>query len=322
MFTSDQIQGKKVLLRADLDIDIPSQSEDIDYRIQTLIPTLQACLEHASQVCLIGHRGRPNSYNADLNLQPVAEEIKRLINREIKVFPSGYSPGEWWKGGDPLVLLDNLRFDKREENQDAGFAKELSKGADIYIYEAFATYRPCTSLSLIPKQIPTLTGFQFDKEVKVLGSLLGSGSKPSLLIGSGAKEDKRQILKTLRSKFDHVFFGGVFANKNDLEPDGLDLNSHALVKLDSLINMSQTIVLNGPVGKYEDDSHSKGTKYLLEKLASLNSQKQTIIGGGDTLSAVEKLGFKYTQYGFVSTGGGGMLEFLATGTHPLFSVLN
>ena len=77
--------------------------------------------------------------------------------------------------------------------------------------------------------------------------------------------------------------------------------------------------MNGPSGYYEDGIHSQGTKSILEALK--NSSAFTVLGGGDTLSAIPYLGFSYTDYGYVSTGGGAVLEFLSTGTHPLLEIL-
>lgn len=321
MFTKDQIEGKRVLVRADLDVDVENNLVTENFRLKKLLPVLNFCLQHASQVCLIGHRGRPNGYDYNLSLDPVAKEIKRLTNQQITLVNSGFSPGEWWKGGQKLLLLDNLRFDKREESLSNDFARELSAGADLYIYEAFATYRPCTSLNLLPKYLPTFTGFQFDLEVKTLSEALDLGAKPNLLIASGAKADKKVLLDKISHNFNYSFFGGIFAQKSDLLADGLDINENATKKLDSLIDSCQTIVVNGPLGKYEDGFHDKSTAHLFQRLADLSSTKKTILGGGDTITALKKLGFSDTQYGFISTGGGGMLDFILNKVHPLTTVL-
>lgn len=323
MFTKDQIKGKKVLIRADLDVSVENGVVLDIFRLEKLLPSLSLCLSHASQVCIIGHRGRPKGgEDKTLSLKPISEEIKRLINQEIKFVDSGYSPGEWWEGGQKLSLLENLRFDNREENLNLDFARELSTGADVYIYEAFATYRPCTSLILVPEVIPqTLTGLNFDMEISSLSDVYSPISKPTLLIGSGAKADKKVILDQLSYKFDYSFFGGVFADKKHLTSDGLDLNGLALNELDTLIDKAETIVVNGPLGKFEDGLHYHATAHLLEKLSQSSSTKKIILGGGDTINAIKELGFNYTQYGFVSTGGGGMLEYLLTLTHPILTVL-
>ncbi len=320
MFTTQDIQGKKVLLRADLDISLKDGRVENTFRLQKLLPTLNLCLKSARQVCLIGHLGRPKSpSDSNYSLLPIKNELERLINQTISFISSGYSPGDWWKGGNPLTLLDNLRFDSREEKLDREFATQLSTEADIYIYEAFATYRPCTSLSLIPEVLPTLTGLQFDQEIETLNHFLNTPERPTLLIGSGAKPDKRALLESLIPRFDNYFFGGIFAHTEDLTPDGLDLNPLGTNKVLELISRAKTIVLNGPLGRYEDGVHL-ATQKVLQALT--DPQKHTILGGGNTLSAIPHLGLDYTQYGFVSTGGGAMLDYLATLTHPLLAILN
>lgn len=321
MFKQSDIEGKKVLLRADLDLPVKDGVVENNYRLECLLPTLEMCLKYAQKTCIIGHMGRPSSAeDKEFTLIPILNELKRLVNRDIKFIDSGFSPGDWWKGESPLVLIDNLRFDNREEQQSPEFAAELASGADVYVYEAFATYRPCTSLSQIPKVLPTFTGFRFDKEVSILNSLLKNPEHPTLLIGSGAKKDKLEILTKISPLFDNFFLGGVFAEPNHLTPDGLDLNYDGIQRVFSLISSAKTIVLNGPLGKYEDGVNSKATKAVLKALT--DPQKRTILGGGDTLAAIPHLGYKYTQYGFVSTGGGALLEYLLTGSHPLLAILN
>lgn len=321
MITIDQIKDKKVLIRADLDVDVKNGLVLDNFRLKKLLPTLTFCLEHASKTHLIGHRGRPqNGPSEEFSLIPVQKELERLINRSISFTPSGFSPEEWWKGEHQLSMSDNLRFNKGEDSINPDFARELVVGADVYVYEAFATYRPCASLSLVPTLIPTYTGFQFDSEIQTLSDLLNNPLRPTLLVGSGSKPEKLTLLKNIAPKFDNVFFGGVFADKQDLTNDGLDINEAGWDKLKTLIDQSSTIVINGPLGKFEDGINAKSTSLLFSCLAS--SSKLVILGGGDTISALTQLGFSDTQYGFVSTGGGGMLEFLATGTHPLLTVLS
>jgi len=319
MFTQDQIKGKNVLIRADLDVPVEAGRVVHNYRLQALVPTINTCLKEAKRVCLIGHLGRPEGRNPEFSLGPVVEELKRMLNQDIKLIDSGFSPGDCWKGEIPLSVIENLRFDKREENLDREFAKDLASGADIYIYEAFATYRPCTSLSLIPEYLPTVTGLRFDKEIEILSSLLNSSQHPSLLLASGAKIDKLEIINQISPKFDQVILGGKFAPSEMLTKDGLDINDVAIQKILLAISDSKTIVMNGPAGKYEDGIHNLGTKKILQALKETASL--TVLGGGDTLAAIPSLGFAYTDYGFVSTGGGAMLEFLASGSHPLLEKL-
>ena len=319
MLTATDLIGKNVLLRVDLDVPIKNGRVGNSYRLEALLPTLRLCLENAHRTCLIGHLGRPHGVDQGLSLTPVLNELKRLINQDISFITSGFSPGECWTGEDPLTLMENLRFDPREESLDRGLAQSLSLGADIYVYEAFAHYRSSTSLLIIPELLPTQTGFQFDQEVATFTKVLSHPQPPSLLLVSGAKLDKLELLKDIMPKFDRALLGGKFASPNHLTPDGLDLNDEATAHFIQAISQAQTVILNGPLGYYEDGLHAKATKEVFQALKS--SSALTILGGGDTIAAIPTLGFAYTDFSFVSTGGGAMLEFLATGTHPLLDIL-
>ena len=319
MVIPQEIKGKNILLRADLDVPVKAGRVENSFRLEALLPTLRLCLEHAHRTCLIGHLGRPDGNDQAFTLTPVYEELKRLINQDILFITSGFSPGECWTGESPFALMENIRFDPREESMDREFGQVLAQGADVYVYEAFASYNPSTSLRIIPELLPTLTGQQFDLEVTKLGSLLKTPDHPTLLLASGAKSDKLEIIRRIASKFDQVLLGGKFALPDHLTSDGLDLNESATSLFVKAISEAKTIVLNGPLGMFEDGVHSKATRAVFQALK--DSKSYTVLGGGDTLAAIPALGFKYSDFGFVSTGGGAMLEFLATGTHPLLEIL-
>lgn len=319
MLTQELIQNKKILLRADLDVTLKEGRVENDYRLRALLPTLKFCLQYAQKTVIIGHLGRPTGEDSSLSLEPVRKCLISLLHQDIPLLDSGISPGERWTGESPLALLENLRFDSREESLDRGYAEDLAEGADIYIYESFANYRNSTSLSLIPEVLPTYTGFRFDEEVATLQKILDNPLHPTLLLASGAKLDKLEIIHQIAPKFDQVLLGGLFAKTEDRAPDGLDLNEKATSLFLSAIAQAKTIVMNGPVGKYEDSIHATATKAIFQALST--SSAFTVLGGGDTLAAIPSLGFSYTPFSFVSTGGGAMLEFLATGTHPLLEVL-
>ena len=319
MLTKELLQNKNVLLRADLDVPLKEGRVENDYRLQALLPTIKFCLEYAKKTIIIGHLGRPEGEDSSLSLAPVVETLKSLLNQPIQFIPSGFSPGERWGGESPLAVMENIRFDTREENKDRGYAEELSKGADIYIYESFANYRKSTSLSLIPEVLPTFTGFRFDLEVEALEKVLNNPLHPTLLLASGAKLDKLEIINKIEAHFDKVLLGGLLGKPEERASDGLDLNENTTSLFIKAINEAKTIVINGPVGMYEDGVHSKATKAIFEAITA--SGAYTAVGGGDTLAAIPSLGFSYASFSFVSTGGGAMLEYLATGTHPMLEAL-
>lgn len=338
MISESVLKGKNVLLRADLDVPIetglPAGRQGKitnDFRLQALLPTLKLCLEYAQSTLIIGHLGRPTAKPAQLSpsepvergaepqfgLKPVREWLENALHQSIFLIDSGFSPGEWARGDFPLAMMDNLRFDPGEINNSREFAMRLSAGSDIYVYEAFASYNSAASLRTIPEIIPTYTGIQFDREVEELGNIVKSPDRPSLLILSGAKEDKRRYVDNFVDIFDEVLLGGKFAT--GLTPDGLDIDEDTIVLFSEKIKAAKTIVINGPLGKFEDGIHITGTKAIFT--AAISSDARVIIGGGDTLAAIPALGFSYSDFDFVSTGGGAMLEFLATGTHPILEII-
>ncbi len=336
------LRGKNILLRADLDVPVEQGKVANDYRLQALLPTLKLCLENAQSTLIIGHLGRPEAKTAKFSpselvergaesrfsLKPIQEWLESALHQSIFFIDSGFSPGEWARGEFPLAMFDNLRFDPGEQSNSREFGKQLSQGSDIYVYEAFAAYNSATSLRIIPEIIPTYTGIQFDREVEELSKIVKSRVSPSLLVISGVKDDKRKYVDNFVDKFDEILIGGRLANliqprpgviPATLTPDGLDIDEASSRLFSEKIQSANSVVINGPLGRFEDNLHAAGTRNILT--AAVSSPARVVIGGGDTLSAISALGFSYTDFDFVSTGGGAMLEFLATGTHPLLEII-
>ena len=328
MFTPHLVNGKNVLLRADLDVPVERGKVANDFRLQTLLPTLKLCLENAQNTLIIGHLGRPTGLDPAFGLKPVREWLENALHRSIFFIDSGFSPGNRAGRQFPIAMFDNLRFNPGELANDREFAKQLSAGSDIYIYEAFAAYNEAASLRIIPEIIPTYPGFRFEKEVEELGNILKNRLSPSLLVISGAKEDKVKYVDNLVDKFDEILVGGKLASLVSLHanivpasftPDGFDIDPTSIALFSGKILAAKSVVISGPLGRFEDGQHAAGTKAILA--AAKRSPARIVIGGGDTLAAIPALGFAYTDFDFVSTGGGAMLEFLATGTHPLLEVI-
>lgn len=317
MFNAILLKGKNVLLRADLDVPIERGKVANGFRLQALLPSLKLCLENAKSTLIIGHLGRPEAKSNQFSLKPIQEWLEKTLHQSIFFINSGFSPGKWDRGEFPLAMFDNLRLDPGELNNSREFAEQLSAGSDIYVYEAFAAYNSATSLRIIPEIIPTYTGIQFDREIEELSIITKNTARPSLLIISGAKDDKRKYVDNLVDKFDEILIGGKFSA--GLTPDGLDIDEKTIARFSEKIMSAKSVVINGPLGKFEDGVHTAGTKAIFS--AAISSLARIIIGGGDTLAAIPALGFSYSDFDFVSTGGGAMLEFLTTGTHPLLEII-
>jgi len=249
-----------------------------------------------------------------------------------------------------VTFFDNIRKFPGEMKNDVVFAKELAKMGDFYVNEAFSvSHRKHASVVLLPKYLPSFAGFQLEKEVKNLSDVFKKTKHPFLFILSGAKfSTKIPLLKKYLKLADYIFVGGALANYL-LKAKGYDvrkslidekkynikkiLNSSKLIlptdfvvkneaivdigdksvkNLMPLIKKSKLILFNGPLGKYED-GETKATMKVLKLIA--NSEAESILGGGDTITLVSKMKIK-NKFSFVSTGGGATLDFLANGTLP------
>jgi 3-phosphoglycerate kinase len=309
---AQKIAGKAVLVR--LDLDLPATNDGYDTtRLEDGLETLQFLLDKkAKSITIIAHRGQPKGKkDSKLSILP----FEKLILEKLK------NPGKI-----PVKLRENLRFDPREEKNDPAFAKELAKGHDVFVNDAFASsHREHASIVGVPKLLTSCLGMHFEKELKFLKACIQTPKRPVLFIlGGGKPETKLQYVDLLAKRADVLLVGGILAKSfKDTPPtnrrmivgalteDGFDITQPAIDQFLRFIAMAKTIVWNGPVGKYEDIAHEAGTRTIAEALSS--SSAITVIGGGDTEAALTK--FNITKgITFVSSGGGAMLEFLAHGT--------
>lgn len=314
------LKEKHVLLR--LDLDLPENADGFDTtRLEAGAQTLNFILKRgAERVHVIGHRGRPEGKKVKkLSLKPITDLLIGMVPEKYRA---------------KVTFGENLRFDPGEEKNSKTFAKQLTKGFDLYVNDAFATaHREHASMVALPYLLPTVMGRQFEKEIKVLRKVAHNPNRPYTFIFGGAKEDKLEYIDRLFDKVNVFLIGGALAvgRKEELEakyrkvivadltPDGLDMNQESLEQFDRFIKASETVVWNGPVGKYEDKAHAVGTEFIANSLA--RSKVYSILGGGDTEAAIDLLGFKREQFSHVSTGGGAMMELLAEGTLPAYDAI-
>ena len=377
------VKGKKVLVRCDFNVPIDSETGEItdNRRIRAALPTIQYLLDHNAKVILCSHLGRPKGeFNLKYSLKPVAEELSKLLNKDVKLAKDviGESAKELtsnMKEGD-IVLLENVRFHKEEEQNDPEYSKALASMAEIYVNDAFGTaHRAHSSTTGVADYLPAVSGFLIEKELEFLGGALENPKHPFVAILGGAKvSDKIGVIENLLDKVDTLIIGGGMAytfykaqghhigtsiceeDKLDLAksilekaqekgvklllpvdnhvsseysnngeekmvdsteiPDGfmgLDIGPKTIEKFEEAVKDAKTVVWNGPLGVCEFDKFATGTKAVATMLSKLDAI--TIIGGGDSAAAIEKLGLadKMTH---ISTGGGASLEFLEGKTLP------
>ena len=370
------VKGKKVLLRCDFNVPQDKETGAItsDKRIVAAVPTIKYLLDNGAAVIACSHLGKPKGeWKAKLTLAPVAERLSQLLGQEV-IFASDIigedatAKAKALKAGQ-IMLLENLRFDIREEKNDPEFAKALADMADIFVSDAFGTvHRAHASTAGVAAYLPAYSGLLVDKELSIMGKALDDPKRPFVAVLGGAKvSDKINVINNLLEKADTVIIGGGMAytfkkaqgleiGKSLLESDRIDYAREMLAKAEArgvklllpvdnycaaefsadaepvlvegnipenmmgmdigpktvelftaAVKGAGTIVWNGPMGVFEFDKFAGGTKAMARALAE--SGAVTIVGGGDSAAAVEKLGYadKITH---ISTGGGASLEFL------------
>jgi phosphoglycerate kinase len=236
-----------------------------------------------------------------------------------------------------ILILENLRFHKEEEENDRKFAEELSKMGDIYINEAFgASHRSHASVVGITEFLPSAAGFLLEKEIKELSALTDNPKKPMVAIVGGAKaETKSKVINKISKVADWVLISGLIQkeilNKGikienqekilfpmDEVAGGLDIGSKTIEAFKKKIAEAKTIFWNGPFGMIEEEEFSKGTIEIAKAIAE--SQAYSVIGGGETIEFANRIGL-LDKFNYVSTGGGAMMEFLSGELLPGIEVL-
>jgi phosphoglycerate kinase len=378
------VHGKRVFLRADLNVPLDDGKITDDTRIRASLPTLIYLLEQGASVILASHLGRPKGkVNDALRLKPVADRLGQLLGRPVRMTGDALGPGvmtavDKLRPGD-MLLLENLRFHAEEEANDPGFAEALAGMADVYVNDAFGSaHRAHASTEGITHHLPAVAGLLMEREVASLSRLMEKPSKPFHTVIGGAKvSGKLEVLEALLSRCQAILVGGGMANtflaakghalgKSLVENEQLDnavrimeearrkrvrfmLPTDALVAAQvhprsqrqvvpvaevpkdwSIVDIgpdtvaaytahlekAKTIFWNGPMGVFEIAPFAEGTNAMARYISGrTSSEVVTVVGGGDSVAAVEQLGL-IEQMSHVSTGGGASLEFVEGKTLP------
>jgi 3-phosphoglycerate kinase len=212
-----EVRNKKVLVRVDYNVPLDENLNITDdTRIILSLPTINYLIENEAKIILMSHLGRPKGAPEDkYRLDPVAKRLSELIGKEVKKFDEIFSDeikdyvDNKMNYGE-IVMLENLRFDPREEANDSEFSKLLASLADVYVNDAFgAAHRAHASVEGVTHYLPAVAGFLMKKEVEVLTSLLESPERPFLTILGGAKvSDKIKVIENLLGKVDSLILGG------------------------------------------------------------------------------------------------------------------
>lgn len=211
-----EVNGKKVLVRVDFNVPLTTDLKIVDdNRIIEALPTIEYLTSHNAKVILCSHLGRPDG-NADpkMSLRPVEARLSKLLQKSI-MFIEDVKDVECTKALDKLedgeiALLENIRFYKEEEDNDAEFAKLLASLADVYVFDAFATaHRKHASTYAVAKLLPNAVGFLVEKELEMFDKVLTEPEHPFVAVLGGAKvSDKLPVIENLLDKVDAVLIGG------------------------------------------------------------------------------------------------------------------
>lgn len=211
------VAGKRVLVRADLNVPLEDGKITDDTRIRESLPTIKFLLEKGAQVIVCSHLGRPKGVDPELSLAPVAGRMSNLLGSEVLFAEDCVGPAAEEavaSMGHHVLLLENLRFHPGEEKNDPEFAEKLASLADIFVNDAFgAAHRAHASTEGVTHFLPAVAGFLMEKEVRYLSALVANPPKPFAAIVGGAKvSTKMGAIDNLLPKLDMLFLGGGMAN--------------------------------------------------------------------------------------------------------------
>lgn len=232
-------QGKKALVRVDFNVPLAGGVITDDNRIQAALPTINYLLEHGAAVILMSHLGRPKGEpNPKYSMKVTADHLATLITApvsfssatvgaEAEAAVAALKPGE-------VLVLENTRFEKGEEKNDAALAEQFAKLGDVYVNDAFGSaHRAHASTEGVAHHLPAVAGFLMEKELEYLGGALDDPKRPFVAIMGGAKiSDKIAVIESLLGKVDSILIGGGMAN-TFLAGEGRNLGK-SLVEADAV----------------------------------------------------------------------------------------
>ncbi|MGW2160755.1 phosphoglycerate kinase [Nonomuraea sp. NPDC001699] len=385
------VKGRRVLVRADLNVPLDGETITDDGRIRASLPTIRALAGRGAKVVVCAHLGRPKGQvNPKYSLKPVAARLGELLGQDVAfaadvVGDSARQTVDALQEGQ-VALLENLRYEPGEESKDdaarGAFAEKLAGLAELYVGDGFgAVHRRHASVYDVPKLLPHAAGGLVVAEVEVLRRLTEDTERPYVVVLGGAKvSDKLGVIANLLTKVDRLLIGGgmaytflkaqgyevgrsllqedqldqvrgfldeagrrgvdlvlpvdvlaavtfaadaehevVEATAIPADREGLDIGPKTRELFASKLADAKTVFWNGPMGVFEFDAFSGGTRAVAEAL--IGSDAFTVVGGGDSAAAVRRLGLPEDGFSHISTGGGASLEYLEGKTLPGLAAL-
>ena len=330
-----------VLIRSDLNVPIRNGTVLDNFRIKKSIEYIEELQNISSSVTFISHLGRPKGIEDSLSLKPISDEMSKLLNQDVVFINNNLDEDiknilkSKEKG---IFLLENLRFNEGEIMNDEKFAKGISSPFDTYILDAFgASHREHASIVKIGNHLNSFQGPLMSKEIEELDKVLNESNQDFTIIGNSLCEDQfidsaKEILDSANGKKITlpVDFGVTKAidsharNNIDLsqfsdDDIGVDIGKETIKNFQEILSKSKTIFWNGPMGVFEVDEFSHGTKEITNAIAEM--EVYSIVGGGDSVNAINKFS-NVDKFNHVSTGGGASLEYLEGKALPGVNIYN
>ncbi|HEV7399851.1 MAG TPA: phosphoglycerate kinase [Solirubrobacterales bacterium] len=370
-----EVEGKRVLVRVDFNVPLEEGKVGDDTRIRAALPTIALLRERGAALVLVSHLGRPKGkVDPALSMRPVGERLAELIGAEVKQAPAVVGGEVEAMAGelDPgeVMLLENVRYEPGETENDPALAEGLAKLADAYVNDAFgAAHRAHASTAGVAALLPGFAGLLLERELSELTRVVDSPQRPLVVVLGGAKvTDKVGVIDRFLELADEILIGGamcfsffraqgIATGDSLVEEEGVKLAAEALEQAESsqcelrlpvdlvlgerfaadaepresdgvevpdgwmgldvgprtarayakVIAGAGTVLWNGPMGAFELPPFAAGTRAVAEAVAE--APGTTVIGGGDSVAALQQFGLG-DKVDWLSTGGGASLELL------------